>query len=88
MPAAATWTRPQGGFFSWLTLPGDTDAAAFARRAAAAGVAVVPGAPFFPDGRGTANVRLSFSRVDDDLIEEGVARLAALIADPEDRRPR
>jgi 2-aminoadipate transaminase len=80
MPRAVTWTRPQGGFFSWLTLPEGSDAVAFARRAAAAGVAVVPGAPFFPDGRGTSNVRLSFSRVDDDLIEDGVARLAALIA--------
>ncbi len=43
------------------------------------GVAVVPGAPFFPDGRGTANLRLSYSKVEDELIDDGVERLAALV---------
>jgi len=79
MPAGVSWTRPQGGFFSWLTLPDDVDAAELALRAAAAGVAIVPGTPFFPDGRGSTNLRLSFSRVEDELIDEGVERLAALI---------
>jgi DNA-binding transcriptional MocR family regulator len=37
--------------------------------------------PFFPDGRGGENVRLSFSRVEDGLIDEGIARLAALVSD-------
>lgn len=77
MPEGASWTRPQGGFFSWLTVPGD--AAELARRAADAGVAVVPGALFFPDGRGEANVRLSYSMVADELIDVGVERLAALV---------
>ena len=79
MPPGARWTRPSGGFFSWLTLPG-LDAAEVARRAVDRGVAVVPGAPFFPDGGGRENLRLSFSRVDDDLIDEGIERLAALVA--------
>jgi 2-aminoadipate transaminase len=77
MPAGVTWTRPAGGFFSWLTLP--TDAAELARRAAADGVAVVPGALFYPDGRGTTNVRLSYSMVDESLIDAGIERLAALV---------
>jgi 2-aminoadipate transaminase len=77
MPAGVEWTRPQGGFFSWLTVPGD--AAEIARRAADEGVAVVPGALFYPDGRGTTNIRLSFSMVDEELIDAGIARLAALV---------
>jgi 2-aminoadipate transaminase len=77
MPAGVEWTRPQGGFFSWLTVPGD--AAEIARRAADEGVAVVPGALFYPDGRGTTNIRLSFSMVDEELIDVGIARLAALV---------
>jgi 2-aminoadipate transaminase len=77
MPAGVEWTRPQGGFFSWLTVPGD--AADVARRATDAGVAVVPGALFYPDGRGTTNIRLSFSMVDEELIDAGIARLAALV---------
>jgi 2-aminoadipate transaminase len=81
MPAEVAWTRPEGGFFSWLTLPGGVESAGFTKSAAARGVAVVPGIPFFPDGRGGANVRLSFSRVEDELIEEGIGRLAALVGD-------
>jgi 2-aminoadipate transaminase len=79
MPDTVSWTTPKGGFFSWVTLPENTDAVDFARRAATAGVAVVPGGPFFPDGRGTNNLRMSFSLVHDTLIEDGVRRLAALV---------
>jgi 2-aminoadipate transaminase len=80
MPREVAWTRPEGGFFSWLTLPGGFESAEFTKSAAAQGVAVVPGIPFFPDGRGGENVRLSFSRVEDELIDEGIGRLAALVA--------
>ena len=50
-----------------------------ARRAVEHGVGIVPGALFFPDGRGGDNVRLSFSIVDEELIDDGIARLAALV---------
>jgi DNA-binding transcriptional MocR family regulator len=39
-----------------------------------------PGALFYPDGRGGENVRLAFSMVDESLIDEGVERLASLLA--------
>ncbi len=79
MPADAHWTRPQGGFFSWLTLPG-CDTTALAATAAEHGVGIVPGSLFYPDGRGGGNVRLSFSMVDESLIDEGIERLASLVA--------
>jgi 2-aminoadipate transaminase len=77
MPAGVEWTTPRGGFFTWLTLP--VDATEFAKRAADVGVAVVPGALFYPDGRGERNVRISFSMVDESLIATGVERLASLL---------
>ena len=77
MPAGVAWTTPRGGFFTWLTLP--VDATEFAKRAAEVGVAVVPGALFYPDGRGERNVRVSFSMVDESLIATGVERLASLL---------
>ena len=80
MPAGARWTRPEGGFFSWLTLPEGGDAVDLARRAVEQGVGIVPGSPFFPDGRGGDNVRLSFSMVDEALIDDGIERLASLVA--------
>jgi 2-aminoadipate transaminase len=79
MPAEVSWTRPAGGFFSWLDLPERSDGTAVARRSAEHGVAVVPGAPFFPGEGGENNLRLSFSRVEDDLIDEGIRRLASVI---------
>jgi 2-aminoadipate transaminase len=80
MPEGASWTRPLGGFFSWLTLPDGSDAGDLALRAVKRGVGIVPGSLFFPDGRGGDNVRLSFSMVDESLIEDGIERLASLVA--------
>src|SRR5881227_1097774 len=42
----ARWSRPQGGYFIWLELPGGGDAAKLLERAASAGVTFVPGADF------------------------------------------
>jgi 2-aminoadipate transaminase len=78
MPAGTHWTRAEGGFFSWLTIPG-CDTAALAVNAAEHGVAIVPGSLFYAEGSGGENARLSFSMVDESLIEEGVERLAALV---------
>jgi 2-aminoadipate transaminase len=76
----AAWTRPEGGFFTWLELTGGVDARVLAKSALAAGVAVVPGPPFFPARGGEQNVRLSFSRASEAEIDEGVGRLAGLLA--------
>jgi 2-aminoadipate transaminase len=78
MPEPARWTTARGGFFSWLTLPG-LDAVQLAERAVEQGVAFVPGALFFPDGRGTDSLRLSYSLVDPERIDDGIARLGALL---------
>ena len=79
MPAGARWTRPQGGFFSWLTLPEGADSVDLAQRAVEQGVGIVPGTLFFPDGRGADTVRLSFSLVDETLLDEGIDRLGLLL---------
>jgi len=78
MPAGTTWTTPRGGFFTWLTLPEGVDTVALTPAARAAKVAYVPGRPFYTDGSGTRQLRLAYSRVADDLISEGVRRLADL----------
>jgi 2-aminoadipate transaminase len=72
----ATWSQPDGGFFCWVHLPG-VDTAVLAARAREAHVAFVPGAGFFVGGGDTEHLRLSYSRVADADIPEGIARLAA-----------
>ena len=80
MPEGVTWTRPEGGLFVWLRLPEGMDAASLLDRAVnEAGVAFVPGAAFFFDGRGRNTLRLSYSLATEAEIEDGIARLAKLI---------
>ena len=78
LPESARWTTPRGGFYSWLTLPG-VDTVDLASRAVEQGVAAVPGKPFFTDDQGADTMRLSFSMVDEEKIDEGIARLGALL---------
>jgi 2-aminoadipate transaminase len=79
MPEGVTWMVPHGGFFTWLTLPPERGARDLARRAADEGVGIVPGSLFFADAAGSEHLRLSFSLVEETLIDEGVERLAALL---------
>ncbi|MGZ4291852.1 MAG: aminotransferase-like domain-containing protein [Gaiellaceae bacterium] len=78
MPPPARWTTPRGGFFSWVTLPG-VDAVDLAARAVEQGVGVVPGTLFFPDGRGTESLRLSYSLVEPEKIDAGIACLGSIV---------
>jgi DNA-binding transcriptional MocR family regulator len=79
-PAEATWTKAEGGFFLWVTLPEEIDAAALLRRSLReAQVAFVPGRPFFADGRTRNTLRLSYSFVGHEKIEIGLQRLGQLL---------
>jgi 2-aminoadipate transaminase len=73
----ATWTHPSGGFFTWLEL--DEEGASVAGRALEAGVAVVPGKPFFVGGGGERNIRISYSQASEELLEEGISRLGQVL---------
>ncbi len=79
MPAGATWTRPAGGFFVWVTLPDGVDARAMLPRAIAARVAYVPGIGFHPDGQGANTMRLSYCFPSPDRVTEGVNRLGRVL---------
>ena len=79
LPAGTTWTVPQGGFYSWVTLPEGLDAKAMLPRAIAALVAYVPGTGFYVDGQGARHLRLSYCYPDPDRIREGVRRLGTVV---------
>jgi 2-aminoadipate transaminase len=69
------FTEPDGGYFLWVELPEDVHVDRLVPAAAATGVAVVKGSDFLLDG-GQHALRLAFSAVTVDRIEEGVRRLA------------
>lgn len=81
MPAGVHWTKPDGGFFVWVTLPVELDAVDLLPHAAAAGVIYLPGAWFSPDPSPATRraLRLNFSTLPEARITEGVRRLGTLI---------
>jgi 2-aminoadipate transaminase len=79
MPEGTTWTRPQGGFFTWVTAPDGIDTVALSPAASARKVAYVPGQPFYSGPGGASQMRLAYSRVEDHLIDEGARRLGDLV---------
>ena len=76
----ATFTEPDGGYFLWVDLPEDVDVDRLFPVATAKGVAIVKGSDFLLDG-GNHSVRLAYSAVTVDQIDEGVRRLAEAIED-------
>jgi len=74
------FTEPDGGYFLWVDLPEDVDVERLVPAAAERGVAVVKGSDFLLEG-GHHSLRLAYSAVTADQVDEGVRRLAAAIAD-------
>ena len=79
MPAGVSWTHPEGGLFLFLTLPEGFDTVKLYDRALAAGVAYVAGTFFCTDGSGLNTMRMNFSFLASERMEEGVRILAGLL---------
>ncbi|WP_025618117.1 PLP-dependent aminotransferase family protein [Salinispora cortesiana] len=75
----ARFVEPDGGYFLWVELPEDVEVDRLAPAAAERGVAVVKGSDFVLDG-GQHALRLAYSAVTVDQIDEGARRLAAAMA--------
>jgi DNA-binding transcriptional MocR family regulator len=78
-PAGATWTKPEGGFYVWVTLPSEIDTTALMPKAIAAKVAYVPGTAFYADGFGSWSMRLAYCYPTPERIREGVKALGGVI---------
>jgi 2-aminoadipate transaminase len=79
-PSSATWTKPEGGMFIWITLPKHIDSMQLLDEAVAQNIAFVPGAPFYANNPEKNTLRLSFVTVPPAKIREGVEKLGKLIA--------
>ena len=75
----ASWTRPQGGLFVWVTLPPNVDAWELFPRALERKVAYIPGRAFSVEGGHRNTLRLNFSNLRPAQIHEAVGRLAQVI---------
>jgi 2-aminoadipate transaminase len=72
-------TRPNGGFFLWLTLPEGLNSKEMLPLAVNELVAYTPGTAFFGDGRGADNIRICFSHPTAENVAVGIKRLSNVI---------
>jgi DNA-binding transcriptional MocR family regulator len=75
----ARFVEPEGGYFMWVTLPEGTDVARLFQLASELGVAFVKGTDFLIEG-GENTLRLAYSGVTPEQIDEGVSRLAEALS--------
>ncbi len=88
LPGDVAWTEPAGGFLTWVMLPEGLDSTALRADAVAAGVAYVPGAPFFVGEGGARSLRLSFSHLTGPELATAAARLGGVLRAALDRVPQ
>ncbi|MGW3994300.1 aminotransferase-like domain-containing protein [Amycolatopsis sp. NPDC004772] len=79
LPPGCSWTKPDGGFYVWVTVPEGVDTKAMLPRAVTARVAYASGTGFYADGFGSRQMRLSYCYPTPERIREGVRRLAAVL---------
>lgn len=80
-PEEASWTRPEGGLFVWVTLPEYVDTPQLLSVALDKGVTFVPGDGCYPAGSGMGRnaMRIAFCYEQPDSIREAIRRLGAVI---------
>lgn len=78
-PTGAKWTEPSGGMFIWVRLPAGLNAQALLPAAVEAGMAFVPGAPFYAQEPDTRTMRLSFVTSTPQEIDRGMAALGKVV---------
>jgi len=72
-------TRPDGGFYLWVTLPEGVDSKAMLPLAVKELVAYTPGTAFYGDGTGQNKLRVCYSYPTPENIRVGIKRLANVI---------
>jgi 2-aminoadipate transaminase len=80
-PPEVTWTRPQGGLFLWVSLPGGLDSRTILESALRENVAFVPGNAFYANAgdESCRHMRLNFSNATREQIREGIRRLSLAV---------
>ena len=72
-------TKPDGGFYLWVTLPEGIDSKAMLPLAVKELVAYTPGTAFYGDGTGQNKLRICYSYPTPERINLGIKRLSTVI---------
>jgi len=79
MPDRVTWTRPNGGFYVWVTVPDGVNLDSLIKTALKNKGIYFTGNFFYLDNKHHNNFRLCYSRPSEDVIVEAVKRLGAAL---------
>ena len=80
MPPGVFWSRPEGGFSCWVSLPRLFSNLELYRQALAQGVAITPGEAFVVQADQNMHFRLCFGAQSVEGLEEAVKELAKLVS--------
>jgi len=87
MPPGVVWTRPSGGFCTWLTLPEPYGFDGLQQAALEQGYAFAPGASFLAEPTARRHLRICFGNQPPETIQSGIELLARLIREQMERLP-
>jgi len=79
-PSELRWTTPQGGFCSWVTLPPGSSTIDLYLAGVDRGVAFAPGDVFFAGPAPQPYIRLAFSSLTPELIDEAIQVLGQVFS--------
>ena len=74
-----TYTRPEGGMFTWLTLPAQLTARDFLQKALQENIIFVPGDTFYVSEPDTQTLRLNYSNVEEATMRKAMYTLGRLV---------
>lgn len=80
-PSEIKFTHPQGGMFTWVTIPENKSVLDLFDKAIAKKVAFVPGHPFYVNPDKVNTLRLNYTNADENTIKTGIKRLAEALTE-------
>lgn len=80
-PEGTIFTRPEGGLFTWVELPEDVNARDVLELAMQEKVSFIPGNGFFATRPRSNTMRLNFSAMGPEKIEQGIVILGGIVQD-------
>lgn len=78
-PDTVTFTRPEGGLFTWIELPEGVSAREVLVKSLEKKIAFVPGGSFYPNEHKENTLRINYSNMPEDRIEQGLKTLAGVV---------
>lgn len=79
-PSSVQYTKPEGGMFTWITLPDGITSRALLEIAMKEKIIFVPGDSFYARNPDSQTLRLNYSNVEESVMREAMKKLGRMIS--------